>query len=104
MSPYKVDFEQVAWEHPAPNVRHKVYQEGHRRLRLVEFSKGFVEADWCTRAHSGYVLEGEMNVDFHGTVVRYRAGDGVFIPAGEDCGHKATVLSDVVRLVLVEEV
>jgi quercetin dioxygenase-like cupin family protein len=34
--------------------------------------------------------------------VRFAAGDGVFIPPGEGHRHKAVVVSDVVRLVLVE--
>jgi hypothetical protein len=122
MTGYKVDWEQLPWEHPADGVRHKIYREGGRRLRLVEFGKGFVETDWCTRGHIGYVLEGELELEFRDpctaglqacppnrgapgpqTRVRFSAGDGVFIPAGQEHGHKATVLSDVVRLVLVEE-
>jgi quercetin dioxygenase-like cupin family protein len=115
MTEYRMDWEQLPWEHPAPGVRHKLYREGNRRLRLVEFSNGFVEPDWCTRGHIGTVVEGDLEVVFQSPPctagilpaqprVRFSAGDGVFIPAGQQHGHKATVLSDVVRLVLVEEV
>jgi len=104
MTAYRIDWDSPPWERPAPGVRHKTYSEGSRRLRLVEFAREFVEADWCTRGHIGYVLEGELECDFHGVVVRYLAGDGVFIPAGEEHGHKVTVVSHVVRLVLVEDV
>jgi quercetin dioxygenase-like cupin family protein len=31
-------------------------------------------------------------------------GDGLFIPAGEKHKHKAKVLTDVVRIILVEDV
>ena len=51
----------------------------------------------------GYVLAGEMDVDFSGQVVRFSAGDGVLIPQGEKHRHKATVITDVVRLILVED-
>ena len=104
MTGQKVDFESLAWQTPLPGARFKVFQQNGRRLRLVEFTRGFVEPDWCTKGHIGYVLEGEMDVDFDGSIVRFSAGDGVFIAAGPESRHKASVLTDVVRLVLVEDV
>jgi len=35
-----------------------------------------------------------------GRVVTFKAGDGVFIPAGEKHKHKARAVTEVVRLVL----
>jgi quercetin dioxygenase-like cupin family protein len=99
----KVDFDALPWQSPLPGARYKVFQQGNRRLRLVEFSRGFVERDWCVNGHIGYVLDGEMDVDFDGNLVHFSAGDGVFIPAGAENRHMARVLTDVVRLVLVEE-
>ena len=74
------------------------------QVRLVEFSAGFVEADWCVRGHVGYVLDGRMEVDFDGAVEVFGAGDGLFIPAGQAHRHKARILTDTVSLVLVERV
>ncbi len=102
MEHYRVDFESMPWEQPAPGVRCKAYEQDGRRLRLAEFSKDFVEPDWCTKGHIGYVLEGAMEVDFRGHVVTFRAGDGLFIPPGHVHGHKARVLTDLVRVFLVE--
>jgi quercetin dioxygenase-like cupin family protein len=104
MEAYKVDFGSIPWEQPAAGVGFKAFEQDGRRLRLAEFAKDFVEPDWCTQGHIGYVLEGVMEVDFHGKVVTFRAGDGVFIPPGSAHGHKATVLTDSVRVVLVEDV
>jgi len=104
MDTYKVDFESVPWETPMAGVRFKAYEKGGRKLRLVEFTKEFVERDWCTKGHTGYILEGQMEIDFNGKVVAFRPGDGVFIPAGEKHKHKAKVLTDVVRIILVEDV
>jgi quercetin dioxygenase-like cupin family protein len=104
MGHYKVDFEQMPWEQVAPRVRCKAYEQGGRKLRLVEFARGFVEPDWCTRGHIGYVLEGAMEVDFQGETVAFQAGDGLFIPPGDAHGHKARVLTDLVRVILVEDV
>jgi quercetin dioxygenase-like cupin family protein len=104
MGRYKVDFGSIPWERPATGVRSKTYEQDGRRLRLAEFAKDFVEPDWCAQGHIGYVLEGVMEVDFHGKAVTFRAGDGVFIPPGSAHGHKARVLTDSVRVVLVEDI
>lgn len=102
MEQYRVHFESMPWEQPSVGVRFKAYKQGDRRLRLAEFTKEFVEADWCSKGHVGYILEGEMEIDFRGHVVTFRAGDGLFIPAGTEHGHKARVLTDFVRVILVE--
>ncbi len=103
MAEQRVDFESLEWQSPLPGARFKVFQQGNRRLRLVEFTKGFVEPDWCVKGHIGYVLEGEMDVDFDGIISRFSAGDGLFIPAGPKSRHKVYVITDVVRLILVED-
>jgi len=99
---HKVAFDSVPWDILAPGARHKVYRDGDTVLRLIEFTHGFVEPDWCLRGHVGYVLAGDLDVDFAGAIEHFTAGDGVFIPPGEAHRHKAIVVSDVVRLVLVE--
>lgn len=104
MEYYKVDFGSVPWEQPATGVRFKACQQDGRRLRMAEFTKDFVEPDWCTNGHIGYVLEGEMEVDFHGRVVTFRSGDGLFIPPGSEHAHKARVLTEFAKVVLVEDI
>jgi len=104
MEQYKVDFKSKSWETPAEGVRFKAYQQGEKKLRLAEFTKEFVEPDWCTKGHIGYVLEGQMEIDFDRKVIQFGPGDGVFIPAGEEHKHKAKVLTDVAKIILVEDV
>ena len=70
---------------------------------MVEFSKGFIEHDWCTKAHIGYILEGQMEIDFDGKKEVFGPGDGVFIPAGEEHKHKGQVLTDTVKVILIED-
>ena len=101
---YKVDFGSMAWETAAAGVRFKAYEQGGRKLRLVEFAKEFVEPDWCTKGHIGYILEGKMEIDFNGESIVFGPGEGVFIPAGPEHKHKGKVLTDVVKVVLVEDV
>ena len=104
MSQHKVDFSLIPWESPVAGVRFKAFRQGGRQLRLVEYRREFVEPDWCLKGHIGYVLEGRVGIDFDGVVVEYGPGDGIFIPSGDEHKHKATVLTDVARVVLVEEV
>lgn len=103
MDEHKVDFVALDWQSPGPGVRQKVYEKDGQRLRLVEFSREFSEDDWCRKSHLGYVLEGELEINFNGTKVRYNTGDGLCIPAGNAHQHKAVVLGQSVRLILVDE-
>jgi quercetin dioxygenase-like cupin family protein len=103
MEKCKVDFDALSWQSPREGARFKVFQQGNRRLRMLEFSRGFVEPDWCLNGHIGYVLEGTMDVDFNGDLVHFSAGDGVFVPAGQENKHKVKVTTDKVRLILVED-
>jgi ethanolamine utilization protein EutQ (cupin superfamily) len=62
------------------------------------------EKDWCTKGHVGYVLEGRFAIDFSANIVEFKAGDGLFIPPGEDNKHKAKVRKgDKALLILFEE-
>lgn len=101
---YRVDFESIPWEASAAGVRFKARAQDGRQLRLVEFAKGFVEPDWCLNGHIGLILEGQMEIDFDGELIVFGAGDGVFIPPGQEHEHKARVLTDRVRAILVEDV
>jgi quercetin dioxygenase-like cupin family protein len=93
----------MAWENPMVGVRFKAYEQSGSKLRLVEFTKEFVEPDWCTKGHIGYILEGRMEIDFDGKVIVFSPGDGVFIPAGPEHKHKGRVLTDKVKAILVED-
>ncbi len=99
-----VDFGSMAWTKPAQGVRCKAFAHGNQRMRLVEFSEGFEEGDWCRAGHAGYVLEGTFTNDYHGTLERYKAGDSFFIPAGEYDRHKVIMGKGERVLVLLFEV
>jgi quercetin dioxygenase-like cupin family protein len=97
------DFAALPWETPASNVRYKVQRNAGQQMRLVEFGKGFAEADWCRKGHIGYVLEGSGELAMEGRTVPFQAGDGFFIPPGEEYRHKLHVYTEVLRVFLVEE-
>jgi len=104
MEQYKIDFESMPWESPAAGVKFKAYEQNGRKLRLVEFTREFIEPDWCIKGHIGYILEGQMEIDFDGKVVVFNSGDGLFIPAGEKHKHIGRALTDLVKIILVEDV
>ena len=70
---------------------------------MVEFTHEFVEPHWCEKAHIGFVLSGELEIDFKGKVVRYPEGTAILIPAGAVHAHKGRSVTTLVRLFLVEE-
>lgn len=100
----RVDFERLAWESPSPGIRFKVFRRGGRQLRLLEFSEGFEEEEWCTRAHAFHVLEGELTLRLRDDrTVRMKAGDVGFLEGG--AGHKAILgRGERARLLMFEEV
>jgi len=93
----------MSWESPAPGVRYKAYIRGNQKIRLVEFSEEFTEADWCTKEHVGYVLEGKISINFNGKIIDFKAGDGLFIPEGEENKHKGKVAKGEKALLLLFE-
>jgi mannose-6-phosphate isomerase-like protein (cupin superfamily) len=48
------------------------------------------------------VVQGELEIDFQGRIVRYPEGSGIFIPSGS--GHKAHSITSKVLLFLVEDI
>ena len=103
MKRYRIDFGNRPWDESVTGVRMKVYRESDTQIRLVEFSRGFVESVWCRRGHIGYVLDGRFEVSFPDSQEIFEAGDGVLIPPGDEHRHKARALTDTATLILVEK-
>jgi quercetin dioxygenase-like cupin family protein len=97
-----IDFAAMPWESPARGVRVKQVLRGIHRIRLVEFSEDFTEADWCIKGHIGFVIDGSLEVDFDGRIVELHPGNGLFIPPGEASKHKACVRRGKATLFVVE--
>jgi len=104
MKQYKIDFESMPWESPAVGAKVKAYEQNGRKLRLVEFTREFAEPVWCTKGHIGYILEGQLEINFDGKIVVFGPGDGLFIPPGEKHKHIGRALTDVVKIILVEDI
>ena len=101
---YLVEFDKLAWNESAIGLRYKTFFSGNQQIRLVEFSEGFIEPDWCKKGHAGYVLDGELLNDYSGTWERYKQGDVFFIPKGEQAKHKVVMGEGEKVLLLLFEI
>lgn len=104
MEQHRVLFDALDWQDGIRGARFKVFAVDTKQLRLLEFTSEFVEPDWCEKAHIGFVVHGELEIDFRGSVVRYPQGSALFIPSGVTNGHKARSVKSKVLLFLVEEI
>ena len=53
----------------------KIFEEGNIRVRIVEYSPGYLADHWCSRGHVIYVLEGELITELKdGRVFTLRPG------------------------------
>ena len=89
MNNHLIDFEKMEWINGSTGIRYKKFINGNQQLRLVEFSEGFIETDWCLKGHAGIVLDGEFTLDFNGRLEHFKKDDITFIPSGEEDKHKA---------------
>ena len=103
MAQYRVDFEAIPWETPIDGLRFKALRQSGRQLRLVEYTRE-MKPHWCEKGHIGYVLEGRFEIRYAQEIQVYRPGDGVFIPPGPAHKHMGQVVTDLVRVIFVEEV
>ncbi|HEY3254998.1 MAG TPA: hypothetical protein VGJ91_13655 [Polyangiaceae bacterium] len=103
MEDHRLAFSGLEWTAIAPGARHKMFERDGKRARLLEFSREFVEVEWCRKGHVGVVLKGVLELEFDGRIERFEPGDGLFIAAGETGKHKARAISERVSLFLVED-
>src|SRR4051794_12098056 len=99
---YRVHFDAMLWETPAPGIRQKIHRVGTRALRLVEYSETMA-AHWCTGGHIGQIIEGEIEIEFQNGIEKFRTGDALFIPAGAAHAHRAVPLTATVVALFVED-
>ena len=104
MEPSRILFDEIEWQSPQPGARFKVFRDGARQVRLLELTSEFVESEWCEKEHIGFVVAGELEIDFSGHVVRFPQGSALLIPPGATHAHKARAVTPIVRLFLVEEI
>lgn len=97
----RIAFDKEPLLEPAEGVRCQTVLRGGHQLRIVEFTPGFRETEWCNKAHLGYILTGQMEIEFSDSVEVFTAGDALIIEGGDK--HRARVVDGPVRIFLVED-
>lgn len=98
----KVAFGELDWEYPFQGVRHRYVDQDGRRFRLVEYSTD-MPPHWCDKGHYGYMIDGEMEIEYEDETILYKAGDALIIPEGEADRHRARAVSDKVVVFFLEK-
>lgn len=99
----RVDFGKLSWRTKSPGAPEKRYTKNGRAIRLVRFTDEFKESDWCDKGHVGMVLTGRLVIAFGNERIEYKAGDALFINAGDHDRHKTEVAPGEEATVLLFE-
>lgn len=94
----------MEWEISTVGIKAKVFEKDGKRVRWLELERGLQHPEWCVTGHIGYVVEGELEIDFNGRIVKYSAGDALFISSGDAEKHIPKPISEKVILFMVEEI
>jgi quercetin dioxygenase-like cupin family protein len=71
------------------------------RIRMVEYSAGYVADHWCQKGHIVHCLEGELITEQeHGGSFRLKKGM-TYVVTDEMSSHRSTA-EDVVRLLIID--
>ncbi len=59
---------------------------------------------WCEKRHYGYLIEGQIEIEYENEKVVYESGYGIFIPDGSDHKHRGKALTEKVLIFSMEKV
>ena len=80
----------------------RTIEQGNLRIRMVEYSPGYVADHWCARGHVILVLEGEMvNELKDGCKNLFKAGMGYHVEDDETNPHRTSSVNGV-KLFIVD--
>ncbi len=93
-----------ATEHPGDtgSARWRTLMIGDIRVRVVEYSPGYLADHWCDRGHILYVLEGELETELRdGRRYTLTAGMSYQVSDHGDAAHRSST-RDGARLFIVD--
>ena len=69
----------------------RTFTVGELRVRVVEYSPGYVANHWCDRGHVLYVLEGELDTELRdGRTFTLRPGMSYQVSDHGDAAHRSS--------------
>jgi len=104
-----IPFQTIDWTAVVPT-RHpgetghslwRTVEVGNARIRIVEYTPGYVADHWCERGHVVYVLDGELTSELRdGRSFVVRTGESYVVASG-DGAHRSRTGSGA-RLLIVD--
>ncbi len=91
-----------AEEHPGTSgvALWRVVQKGNVRIRIVEYSPGYLADHWCEKGHAVYVLEGEFVSELKDGR-KYRLTEGMcYLVADQAEAHRSSTQTGVKLLIV----
>ena len=80
----------------------RTFTVGDLRVRLVEYSAGYLADHWCDRGHVLYVLEGELETELRdGRRFTLRPGSSYLVSDHGDAAHRSSTRTGA-RLFIVD--
>ena|SRR5438552_4675661 len=79
----------------------RTVQVGGRRLRVVEYSAGYLADHWCSRGHIVFVLEGELQTELEDGS-KHILYSGMTYVVSNDVGRHRSSTPDGARLFIVD--
>ena len=80
----------------------RTFETGDLRVRLVEYSPGYLADHWCERGHVLFVLDGELDTELRdGRTVRLTPGMSYQVSDRGDAAHRSKT-STGARLFIVD--
>lgn len=92
-----IPFQTIDWQGVAPSshpgahglATWRTCEVGNVRVRMVEYSPGYVADHWCARGHVVHLLEGELVTELaDGRTNTMRAGE-TYVVADRDGEHRS---------------
>lgn len=93
-----------ATEHPGATgvARWRTWEHGGVRVRMVEYSPGYLADHWCDRGHILLVLEGELHTELRdGRTFRLTPGTSYHVSDFGDSAHRSSTHTGA-RLFIVD--
>ena len=79
----------------------KVFKQGNIRVRIVEYTPGYLADHWCKKGHVIYVLEGEMTTELENGR-KFVTKSGCSYQVADNDGAHRTFTKTGVKLFIVD--
>ncbi len=72
----------------------RTFTVGDLRVRIVEYSPGYLADHWCERGHVLYVLEGELDTELRdGRTFKLKPGMSYTVSDNGDAAHRSATVT-----------